>query len=77
MKNKKLFSYPEEFFNLLSDGTRLRCLSLIYQKNELCVCELTYALNTIQPKISRHLAILKKASIVVDRREGLWVPLWH
>lgn len=64
---------PETVFSLLSDTTRLRCLSLIYQKKELCVCELTYALEMVQPKVSRHLALLKSSGLVADRREGLWI----
>jgi ArsR family transcriptional regulator len=64
---------PEKFFRALADETRLRCVVLIQQQGELCVCELTYVLNLAQPKISRHLAILKAANILQDRREGLWV----
>ncbi|MCU7800376.1 MAG: metalloregulator ArsR/SmtB family transcription factor [gamma proteobacterium symbiont of Lucinoma myriamae] len=62
-----------EFFKALSDETRLRCLSLLVNKGELCVCELTYALNLSQPKISHHLAKLRKAQLVSDRKEGLWI----
>ena len=64
---------PELFLKLLSDPTRLRSLLLLQQEGELCVCELTYALGEIQPKISRHLAALRDAGIVVDRREGQWI----
>ena len=64
---------PETFFRALSDETRLRCVTLIQQHGELCVCELSYALNLAQPKISRHLAILKAANILQVRREGLWI----
>ena len=63
----------ENFFFALADPTRLRCLLLLTVENELCVCELTYALNESQPKISRHLAMLRDAGIVSDRREGLWI----
>jgi ArsR family transcriptional regulator len=48
-----------DFFNVLSDETRLRCLALICKNKVLCVCELEYALNLGQSKISRHLNILK------------------
>ncbi len=68
-----LIKKPETFFNLLSDATRLRCLSLLQQEEELCVCELTYALKMVQPKISRHLALLRKHKIVADRRAGVWI----
>lgn len=64
---------PEILFNLLSDLTRLRCLSLLQQQEELCVCELSYGLDMVQPKISRHLALLRKFNIVADRRKGIWV----
>ena len=62
-----------QFFQLLSDETRLRCLMLMQQEGELCVCELTHALNVIQPKISRHLASLRDAGVVIDRRQGQWI----
>ena len=62
-----------EYFQLLSDETRLRCLVLLQQEGELCVCEFVHALDVIQPKISRHLAILRDAGIVTDRRQGQWI----
>ena len=46
---------------------------LLLQHGELCVCELTYALDEIQPKISRHLAALRETQIVSDRRAGQWI----
>ncbi len=61
------------FFRALCDGTRLRCLLLLATAGELCVCELTYALDIVQPKVSRHLALLREVGVVRDRREGLWV----
>ena len=64
---------PEILFNLLSDSTRLRCLALIHAENEVCVCEMTYALEESQPKISRHLALMRDAGLVVARREGTWM----
>jgi len=63
----------ETLFKLLSDTTRLRALVLMQNDGELCVCELTHALNISQPKISRHLAHLRDAHLVTDRRQGLWV----
>ena len=59
------------FFAALSDETRLRLLSLIKDR-EVCVCYLQDVLKTNQPKISRHLAYLKKAGLVVPRRDGKW-----
>jgi len=64
---------PDEFFHLLSDETRLRCLMLLEAKGDLCVCDLTSALKMIQPKISRHLAILRKFDVVSDKRKGIWI----
>jgi ArsR family transcriptional regulator len=63
----------ENFFTALADPTRLRSLLLLTAEGELCVCELTHALDESQPKISRHLAMLRDAGIVSDRREGLWI----
>ena len=71
-------------FKALSDPTRLRCLSLLFAQKELCVCELTQALALPQPKVSHHLAALRKVALVSDRKEGLWtyyrihpeIPQW-
>jgi ArsR family transcriptional regulator len=62
-----------DLFRALADPTRLRCLVLLQQEGELCVCELTHALGESQPKISRHLAQLREAGIVADRRQGTWI----
>lgn len=62
-----------QFFQLLSDETRLRSLLLMQREGELCVCELVYALGIIQPKVSRHLAALRDAGVVIDRRQGQWI----
>lgn len=64
---------PIQFYKCLSDETRLRCLLLIEQESELCVCELMVAIDEIQPKISRHLAQLRKCGLLQDRRQGQWV----
>lgn len=64
---------PTEFYKCLADDTRLRCLLLIESEVELCVCELTEALGLSQPKISRHLAQLRKCGLLSDRRQGQWV----
>jgi len=63
----------DQLFKILGDLTRLRVLVLLSREGELCVCELTCALGEIQPKISRHLALLREAGIVLDRRQGQWV----
>lgn len=64
---------PNDFYRSLADETRLRCLVLLAAEGELCVCELTHAIDTIQPKISRHLAMLRNSGLVADRKRGQWV----
>lgn len=64
---------PVQFYKCLADETRLRCLLLIASEGELCVCELTEALQESQPKVSRHLAQLRQCELLVDRRQGQWV----
>lgn len=64
---------PLTFFKSLADDTRLRCILLIVRHDELCVCELTKALELSQPMVSRHLAELRKQDIVDDERRGRWV----
>lgn len=64
---------PEDIFQALADSTRLRCLALIVPRGELCVCELVHALELSQPKISRHLKLLRETGLVADRRERIWV----
>jgi ArsR family transcriptional regulator len=64
---------PDSLFNLLSDSTRLRITTLLALEGELCVCEFTHALRDPQPKISRHLAIMREAGLVVARRQGTWM----
>ncbi|MBZ5694351.1 MAG: metalloregulator ArsR/SmtB family transcription factor [Acidobacteriia bacterium] len=59
-------------FRALADPTRLRLLNLIADR-EICVCYFVEILKTSQPKISRHLAYLRKAGIVAARREGKWM----
>ncbi|MGA2049798.1 MAG: metalloregulator ArsR/SmtB family transcription factor [Terracidiphilus sp.] len=62
----------ERFFQALGDNTRLRLLNLMGEQ-EVCVCYLVEILNGPQPKISRHLAYMRKAGIVSARREGKWM----
>jgi ArsR family transcriptional regulator len=59
-------------FRALGDETRLRLVALL-SHGELCVCHLQEALALAQPHISRHLALLRAAGIVADRRQGPWV----
>ena len=76
---------PITFYKSLTDDVRLKALMLIEYHGELCVCELMEALEEdSQPKISRNLAVLKKANVITDRKHGQWVfyrinpklPLW-
>ena len=59
-------------FKALSDETRLRILKLL-EHGELCVCDIVAALDTIQPKVSFHLATLKEAGLIKDRKQGKWI----
>ena len=75
---------PEIFTRTLADSTRLRILMLLLQEEELCVCHLTSILDMVQPKVSRHLAVLRENKLLLDRRSGLWIhyrlhpglPIW-
>jgi ArsR family transcriptional regulator, arsenate/arsenite/antimonite-responsive transcriptional repressor len=62
----------ELLFRALADRTRLRLLNLM-AAGEVCVCFFVEVLGTNQPKISRHLAYLRRAGVVASRREGKWM----
>ncbi len=59
-------------YKALSEETRLRIIKLL-EHGELCVCDIVAALNMIQPKVSFHLAALKDAGLIRDRKQGKWV----
>ena len=61
-----------DLFGAFADATRLRILNLLGIQKELCVCDLCAVLDVIQPKVSRHLAILRRVGLVDVRREGKW-----
>lgn len=63
---------PNILFKAFADETRLRILNLLGHRDQ-CVCELQYVLRQPQSKISRHLALLRRSGLIVDRREGKWV----
>ncbi|MDY6457074.1 ArsR/SmtB family transcription factor [Acinetobacter faecalis] len=73
-----------DFFKCLSDPTRLDILKIILERQNVCVCEITEILQLSQPKISRHLALLRNLLILLDERKGQWVyyrlnpdlPVW-
>lgn len=64
---------PLAFYKCLADDTRLKTLLLISRAGELCVCDIQEALELSQPKVSRHLAELRKCELVADERRGKWV----
>lgn len=64
---------PIQLFKILADETRLAIIMLLRESGELCVCDLCAATGQSQPKISRHMAILREAELVLDRRQGKWV----
>ncbi|MFW1677112.1 metalloregulator ArsR/SmtB family transcription factor [Pontibacter sp. JAM-7] len=61
------------FFKAMADATRLQVILLVSVLDELCVCELTARLQLSQPKISRHLALLRTTGLLQDERRGQWV----
>ena len=61
------------FFKCLTDETRFNIVMLVLGNNEQCVCDLTEKLQLSQPKISRHLALLRASGLLQDRRQGQWV----
>ncbi len=63
----------QAFFDVLSDEIRRRVLCLLLKEGELCVCELFQALDLPQPKVSRHLGVMRDAGVLSVRREGTWV----
>ena len=67
----KSFDLPR-LFAALADRTRLRLLNLMNGR-EVCVCYFVEILHQSQPKVSRHLAYLRRAGIVTARREGKWM----
>ena len=61
-----------QFFKVLADDARLQMLWLLFNHEELCVCDIMAALGITQSKASRHLATLRHAGLVVDRKEAAW-----
>jgi ArsR family transcriptional regulator, arsenate/arsenite/antimonite-responsive transcriptional repressor len=64
-------SRVDGMFRAFSDRTRLRILHLLLP-GELCVCHIVDALDLPQPKVSRHLAYLRRTRLVLARKEGFW-----
>ena len=72
MKTRPPTPSVDVMFRAFSDRTRLRLLHLLAHGGEVCVCDLVGVLGVPQPKVSRHLAYLRKAGLVQARKEGLW-----
>lgn len=72
-EDKKWLPNMASLLKACADQTRLRLLNLLTVEGEVCVCHLVDVLGTNQPKVSRHLAYLKRAGLVSDRKDGLWV----
>ena len=62
----------DRMFKAFSDRTRLRILNLL-RNGELCVCDIVNVLQASQPLVSRHLAYLRRAGLVLARKDGLWM----
>jgi ArsR family transcriptional regulator len=60
-------------FKALADPSRLRILNILFHSGELCVCDIERTMGFTQTKVSRHLGYLKRAGLVDDRRQGLWM----
>jgi len=63
---------PSDLFGAFANPTRLRILNLLHAEKEICVCDLCEVLGLLQPKVSRHLAILRDADLVEVRTDGKW-----
>lgn len=59
-------------FKALADKNRLRILKMLQHK-KMCVCELSAALGITRPSVSKHLALMKEAGLVLDERNGQWI----
>jgi len=62
----------DKMFRAFSDRTRLRLLNML-RTGETCVCDLVEVLGVPQPKVSRHLAYLRRAGLVTARKDGYWM----
>ena len=63
----------QTFFDALADPVRRRILAMLLDADERCVCAMHAALNESQPKVSRHLAVLREGGLVLARRQGVWM----
>lgn len=65
--------HPVDILSALAEPTRLATMRLLWDGQEHCVCELMQRLGATQSRMSRHMATLKQAGLVVDRRDAQWV----
>jgi ArsR family transcriptional regulator len=72
MTSMAMVDHLESLFQALGDRTRLRILNLL-SSGEICVCFLVEVLGEPQPKVSRHLAYLRREGLVEARRDGKWI----
>lgn len=78
----RIYEYPNvrsttvksaaQFFKVLADEARLQILWLLFNHRELCVCDIMETLGITQSKTSRHLATLRHAQLVTDRKDAAW-----
>lgn len=68
-----MLCFPTTFFKCLSDEIRLKIVLLLAQNGSLCVCDLHETLNQPQPKVSRHLAELRRCELLIAEKRGKWV----
>ena len=62
-----------DLFGAFANPIRLRILNLLQKHREICVCDLCEVLGMLQPKVSRHLAVLRDAGLVEVHRDGRWM----
>ena len=64
---------PLDLTKTLADDLRLRMVILLAKHGELCVCDLMSAVDADQPRVSRHLGVMKRVDLVTARRDGQWM----
>ncbi len=62
-----------DVLSALAEPTRLAAMRILRDGDEHCVCDLMRRLDATQSRMSRHMQMLKRAGLVVDRRDAQWV----
>ena len=70
-KPRQLYEARARIAKALANPSRLMMLDALAEKQEICVCDLTELVGADQSTVSKHLAVLKNAGIVADRKEGV------